>query len=100
MISCIMGAPLVLGAIAWMLALPTPSLPGLCRWAATFATTVAVWVLHIPERFDLRPFGLKPGDLDLVGASHQLMHVLVIVVVLPVAAALRAAARVGRGNGV
>ena len=72
----VMLPPLVLAApfVVRLLVFPSPLTPVLLRWAASFACACSVWLLQLPERF------FPPGTFDLIGNSHNLMHVLVLVV--------------------
>lgn len=73
-ISGVMGLPNLVALAAWAAAPPTPTSPELAVWAALFGITVTVWVLFLPERW------LPDGALNWFGNSHNIMHVMVIVV--------------------
>ena len=53
---------------------PNPLTPILIRWLLAFAGATGSWILQIPERF------FPPGTFDYFGSSHNVMHVLVLVV--------------------
>jgi len=69
-----MGLPNLVAFCAWATAAPTPTTHDLAKWCGIFAVTVAVWVLFLPERW------LPDGALNYFGNSHNIMHVMVIVV--------------------
>ena len=48
--------------------------PVLVRWLLAFACASGVWLYSVPERF------FPPGTFDYVGNSHNLMHVMVLIV--------------------
>jgi predicted membrane channel-forming protein YqfA (hemolysin III family) len=73
-VSGVMGLPNLVALAAWAAAPPTPTSPELAAWAGLFGITVTVWVLFLPERW------MPDGTLNWIGNSHNIMHVMVIVV--------------------
>jgi predicted membrane channel-forming protein YqfA (hemolysin III family) len=73
-VSAVMGLPNLVALAAWAAAPPTPTSPELAVWAGLFGVTVMIWVLFLPERW------MPDGALNWIGNSHNIMHVMVIVV--------------------
>ena len=71
---------------------PNPLTPILIRWLLAFAGATGSWILQIPERF------FPPGTFDYFGSSHNVMHVLVLVVWQQLLLEPRGAERQGRGR--
>lgn len=53
---------------------PNPLTEVLLRWLLAFVACCSSWLLLLPERF------FPPGTFDIVGNSHNVMHVMVLVV--------------------
>ena len=66
----ILALPLILRALLF----PSAITPVLLRWMAAFVVATLAWVLELPERL------FRPGTFDLIGKSHNVMHVMVLVV--------------------
>ena len=65
--------PFVPIGIAWGIAFDTARNAFLASWVALLAATTIIWLTKFPE------VCAPPGSCDLVGNSHNLMHVLTLV---------------------
>ena len=67
------ATPLLLIGAAWIGAFHTARHWFLLKWSVMFLMTSVIWLGKLPERY------VHPGTLDFVGNSHNIMHLLVIV---------------------
>lgn len=67
-------SPLMLIGVAWVSAFHSARNWFLLRWSLIFMVTLIIWLSKLPEKV------LPAGTVDFFGNSHNLMHLLVIVV--------------------
>lgn len=66
--------PFVPIGVAWGMAFDDARNAFLAGWVALLAATTIIWLVKFPE------VCMLPGKCDLVGNSHNIMHVLTLVV--------------------